>query len=159
MSTYRFRSKHSYTQAELLAFQLAFAAQASKYRHYKWQYAKAVVAGLIFAGVTFCVGRWLPEPFYTPVFAVLLVLLAGPHLYYLICFPVLQCPACLQTLDLDKAEDFCPECGGNQGWSTHWFSQGKRCNACGTTLQDGEERSWSVHYCTHCGVHLDVDGL
>lgn len=67
------------------------------------------------------------------------------------------CPACKRRSTRPFGA-FCPECGSRslQPETALLCSQ---CRSCGCDLRRGKSRRYKVHYCTHCGLHLDDNGL
>jgi hypothetical protein len=61
--------------------------------------------------------------------------------------------------ELERARGrYCPECGSSSlsngdGWHP------RICAACGCALRYAKGRRFKLRYCSHCGTHLDEQGL
>jgi len=70
----------------------------------------------------------------------------------------LKCTGCGGHLASRKGAH-CPGCGSRLLSEPGWLDP-RQCLACGLELRFGRGgRSFTVHYCGHCGAHLDERGV
>ena len=72
-------------------------------------------------------------------------------------YPPLKCPGC-QNL-LEDLDNFCPECGQPNIWKAS--NRKADCDQCGIRMRRGKRggRSWTIKYCSFCGVSVDENGF
>jgi DNA-directed RNA polymerase subunit RPC12/RpoP len=72
--------------------------------------------------------------------------------------PSLVCPACNENIE-QTSGIFCPECGSD-ALKKGTFSRSPSCGSCGQTISQQETgRNYRIRTCTHCGCHLDDEGM
>ena len=69
--------------------------------------------------------------------------------------PALRCPDCGKSAE--SFDRFCPVCGV-EGLRPYQVTAAK-CDNCHKTLGSYKGRNYSIHFCTHCGVFLDRQGV
>ena len=134
---------------------LEFRAVAAAYRKRSKAAAWTGVIAIIQLPLVFV-------PHYGPL--ALLLTLAGllVALCVKVTLPTLICPACENQLDRELG-DFCPGCGASNlfrvrdEWRAGFTPQ---CFACLKTPARGRGgRAYTIRFCTHCGAHVDSDGV
>jgi hypothetical protein len=73
--------------------------------------------------------------------------------------PLPKCPACRNHTS-EPLGEFCPECGSRSLFANQERSAAKcRPITHRTRPSTRRGRKYYIRYCTHCGLHLDEDGL
>jgi hypothetical protein len=67
------------------------------------------------------------------------------------------CPGCEKYPDRPFGQ-YCPECG-SRALQPETVFHSALCYSCGHAMRRGKTKGYTIHYCTHCGLHLDEDGL
>ena len=70
-------------------------------------------------------------------------------------WPRLYCPGCLIVMDQGFGS-FCPECGGKLSFG---ILKGTKCCDCGNELRRGRGRSYTIKFCSYCGVQVHEKGF
>ena len=72
----------------------------------------------------------------------------------------LQCPNCRHGLDL-SIDEYCPACGSNAGMISEGVPRKTRCPSCNARLDVDRVngRSWTIRFCTFCGMLLSEPGV
>lgn len=145
------RLASDYTTEERAALNESFAPELKRY------HTRARITYVILGGFVACIviGFVLPKAMaflgWLPIGLVIAAMLSSPQLP--------SCPCCNNHPDRPFGA-FCPECGSKSLKSQS--QQGVRrpmCGACGKQMRRGKGRGFKICYCTHCGFHLDKDGL
>ena len=97
-------------------------------------------------------------------FVTLIVSLIAHYIWGWLGTPSMVCPACQHGVDLDHVANHCPHCGAAPVSHVGLYDT-PFCKPCGRELTkedegDGDDgRTYSIRYCTHCGLLLDEQGL
>lgn len=142
-----------FTEEEKTAFAETFKPSAAGYRRKK-RIAGALICGsfalLLLTSLVFretnTLALWVGA-----IIGVLCALVVTPR------FPM--CPGCENSLDTSSGP-YCPACGSR----SQVLERGQRVTPClpiehRTRRVGRRKRRYRISYCTHCGLHLDKDGL
>ena len=74
--------------------------------------------------------------------------------------PNLLCPKCGKNPE-SGIDWFCPACGAAIERMPSVWTMDFKCDACGTRLYGSGKggRVIKIRFCTHCGTHLDAEGI
>jgi hypothetical protein len=128
-----------------------FTPSAHRYRRRLAGFVYLLGAGMALAFLSMFISppfdKWVGVPGVFCVFLSLAVFFT---------LPALTCPVCQKRVDSGFGQ-YCPTCGSPKlNISRLW---GTRCEACGKVLGSYKYRNYSIHYCTHCGTHVDSHGV
>jgi len=131
----------------------SFAPIAQRHRRHE----KIAACGIGLFMLAVAMGFWVDKGF-MPVLAIIALIGWLIALTAFITSPALQCTECDEPV-ARATGGYCPVCGGQSLSKGSWL-QPRACSSCGQTLRYGKGgRRFKVCYCTHCGAHLDRNGL
>ncbi len=148
-STSRSLKVSDYSATELNEFTRRFASAAAHYRRWmrRWWIGWVVIFVVVLPIGLFAFSAH-PEYGMLPLFAAILVQ-AVSVLWY----PKPMCPACDEKLELNFGS-YCPQCG-QLGFDPSIPS----CPTCGKLDRLKSGRCYKIHYCSSCGIPVDVKGF
>jgi len=131
----------------------SFAPIAQRYRRHEKIAAAAFTLFMLSIAAGFLVSKG-----FMPVLMVVALIAWLAALTAMITFPPLQCTECNEQLGRATGSH-CPVCGSQSLSQGSWL-RARACTGCGQTLRYGKGgRRFKICYCTHCGAHLDKNGL
>jgi hypothetical protein len=143
------RVASDFTMEEKAALNESFAPELKRY------HTRARITAVMLGGFVACI---LVEFALPKAVSFLGMLPMGLLIAALLTIPQLpSCPGCHNRPDRPFGE-FCPECGSKRLKPNQRVRQ-PMCGACGKQMRRGKSRGFKICYCTHCGFHLDKDGL
>jgi len=131
----------------------SFAPVAQRHRRHGKIATSGIALFMIAVAVSFFVGKS-----YMPVLAIVGLIGWLIALTAIITSPALQCTECDEQITRATGS-YCPVCGGQSLSKGSWL-HARACSNCGQTLRYGKGgHRFKICYCTHCGAHLDRNGL
>jgi len=126
----------------------------ARYRRAR-RYSRIIVASCMVLG--FCLAIWAPNP--RQIYSIF-VWLGGWFIYSMLMgtWGSVSCPTCGKSTTEKSIKAFCPVCGA-ENLKAKIFSLG-RCPSCHPSpVSTRGPRNYLIHFCTHCGAHLDDTGV
>jgi hypothetical protein len=145
------RVASDYTMEERAALDESFAPERKRY------HTRARITKVILGGFVACIVVGFAQP---KAMAFLGMLPMGFVIAAFLTSPRLPpCPGCHNHPDRPFGA-YCPECGSKslKSQSEQEVRQ-PMCGACGKQMPRRKSRGFKICCCTHCGFHLDKDGL